>query len=205
MRLFSLRRLAVAGALGVVGLSLVGIGTNEVFTAQTTSHQQITAGTLSVAISSPSGSPDCSSASDGCQSLTLPPVGPTTSSFTTGDQAIIVTNTGNIALNELGLSFAVTNSTSDLATEAYVCLGTTGVGSGGTFSQIYNGPLAGLVGGSYIQNGSPLMVPNSTYSFVVNVYAGSETTACGAEVVAPLDPTAQSETTSLTSDFAFQG
>jgi predicted ribosomally synthesized peptide with SipW-like signal peptide len=204
MRILSLRRLAMAGALSVAGLSLVGMGTNAVFTAQTTSNQQITAGTVSVAISSPS-SPGCASASDGCQSLTLPPVGPTTSTFTTTDQTITVTNTGNIPLNELDLSFGVTNSGSDLATQAYVCLGTTGTVPGGPFSQISDDPLAGLVGASSIHSGTPLMVPGSTYTFLVNVYAGSETTACGAESVAPLTGDATTENVTLTSSFTFQG
>jgi len=195
----------MAGALSVAGLSLVGVGTNAVFTAQTTSSQQITAGTVSVAISSPS-SPGCTTAGDGCQSLTLPAVGPTTSIFTTGDQTIAVTNNGNIPVNELDLSFAVTNSSSDLATQAYVCLGTTGTVQGGpSFSQISDSPLASLAGASSIQNGTPLMAPGSTYYFVVNVYAGSETTACGAESVAPLTGNAPTENVTLTSSFTFQG
>jgi predicted ribosomally synthesized peptide with SipW-like signal peptide len=197
----------MAGALSVAGLSLVGVGTNAVFTAQTTSSQQVTAGTVSVAISSPS-SPGCTTAGDGCQSLTLPAVGPTTSIFTTGDQTITVTNNGNIPLNELDLSFAVTNSSSGLATEAYVCLGTTGVGTGVGFSTIYNDHLAGLVGGSYIQSGAPLMIPGSTYTFLVNVYAGpGEASACGTSSVttAALDTAAQAESVTLTSSFTFQG
>lgn len=204
MKLFSLRRVAMAGVLSVAGLSLIGMGTNAVFTAQTTSSQQITAGTVSVAISSPS-STDCATAAAGCQSLTLPPVGPTTPTFTTGDQVLSVTNSGNIPLTELDLSFAVTNSASALATEAYVCLGTTGTAPGGTVTEIYSGPLAGLVGGSYIQNGTPLMALGSSYYFVVNIYAGSQTTACGPESSAPLDTTAQSQSVALTSSFTFQG
>jgi predicted ribosomally synthesized peptide with SipW-like signal peptide len=197
----------MAGALSVAGLSLVGMGTNAVFTAQTTSSQQITAGTVSVAIWSPS-SPVCNSAAAACQSLTLPPVGPTTSSFTTGDQVIAVTNNGNIPLNELDLSFAVTNSNSDLAMEAFACFGTTYTVQGGPFTQISDNPLAGLVGASSIQNGNPLMAPGSTFYFVVNVYAGpGEVSACGTSGVATaaLDTAAQSDTVTLTSSFTFQG
>ncbi len=201
MRILSLRRLAIAGALGISGLSLVGLGVGAVFTAQTTSTQQITAGSVSVAISSPS-SATCPSASSDCASLALPTVGPVTSSFSTGDQTIIVTNTGTLGLSQLNLSFSLTNASSDLAAAAYVCLGTTGTGS--SFTQIYDGPLAGLVGGSYIQNGSPLLPPGSTYTFVVNIYAGSVSTACGSVSSPPLDSAAQVESVTLTSNFTVQ-
>lgn len=201
MKVLSLRRLAIAGALGVGGLSLVGVGADAVFTAQSTTSQQITSGTVSVAISSPS-SATCPTANSDCASLALPTVGPVTSSFTTDDETITVTDNGTLPLSELDLSFSLTNSASDLATGAYVCLGTTGTGSG--FSQIYDGPLAGLVGGSYIQNGSPLMTPGSNYTFIVNIYAGSELTACGSESSTPLDTAAQSESVTLSSSFTVQ-
>lgn len=202
MKIFSLRRLAVAGVLGVGGLGLIGVGANAVFTAQTTTSQEITAGTVSVAISSPS-SATCVSASNDCASLALPTVGPVTSSFTTGDETITVTNNGTLPLSELNLDFSLTNATSDLATGAYVCLGTTGTGSG--FTQIYDGPLAGLVGGSYIQSGSPLMPPGSTYTFLVNIYAGAGvTTACGTESSPPLDTLATTQSVTLTSSFTVQ-
>ena len=203
MKVLSLRRLAVAGALSIAGLSLIGVGTNAVFTVQTSSSQQITSGTVSVAIWSPS-STACNSATADCQSLTLPPVGPTISSFTTGDQVIAVTNDGNVPLNELDISFAVTNSTSDLASESYACLGTTGTDQAGTFTQLSDNPLADLVGASSIQSGSPLLAPGSSYYFVINVYAGAESTACGSESTTPLDQVALSQSVTVTTNFRLQ-
>jgi hypothetical protein len=211
MKILSLRRLAMAGALSVAGLSLIGMGANAVFTVQATGNQQIATGTASVAISSPSTT-GCAAVTSTCTSLTLPMVTPTTPSFTTGDQPLTVTNTGNIALTGLNLRFAVTDPTSVLASEVYVCVGTTGVGTGANFDRIWNGPLSGLVAGFFTQSGSPLMAAGSppaagpTDNFTVNIYAGpGEATACGTSTAPALSADAQTESITLTSNFTFQG
>src|ERR1039458_5655870 len=96
MKLFSLKNLAMTGALSVAGLGLVGVGAHAVFTAQTTSSQTILAGTPGVAISMPGTS--CPNADWKCTSVNMPEVGPTNSTFTSGDQVLTLTNTGNIPM-----------------------------------------------------------------------------------------------------------
>ena len=112
---------------------------------------------------------------------------------------------GDVPLTSLTLGFTVANPSSELAQEANVCIGTTGVAPGATFSQLYDGPLSGLVGQSFVQSGTPLLVPTSTDSFIVNFYAGRVTTACGAESVAPLGTVADWESVPVTINVAAQG
>src|ERR1017187_7526849 len=99
MKILRLRTMAMAGAVGILGLGLVGTGAHAVFTTSSASSQTITAGTLAVVLSAPDA-PLCTSYTDHCQSLTLNPAGPVGSSFTTGDQAVTATNTGNVPAYE---------------------------------------------------------------------------------------------------------
>jgi hypothetical protein len=83
----------------------------------------------------------------------------------------------------------VTYPTSALATEAYACVTSTGLGTGGVDYLIYNGPMSGASGLSYPQTPQVLTVsgtpPTSTPptgptdNYSVNLYAGSESTQCG--------------------------
>lgn len=215
MKLFSLKNLAMTGALSVAGLGLVGMGAHAVFTAQTTSSQEILAGTPGVAISMPGTS--CPNADWHCTSVTMPLVGPTNSTFTSGDQVLTLTNTGNIPMTEDTISFAVTSPTSALATEAQVCFGSTGLGTGGAWYPIYNGSLAGFNGVSYSQAGDVLTIAGTAYSmhapvdfgptdsFVLNVYAGAETTACGPSTAGSLGMDAISQSVVLTSTETYNG
>jgi hypothetical protein len=105
--------------------------------------------------------------------LTLNPLGPTGSSFTTGDQTVTITNEGNVGVNEITSTpsdiVAAGANNAALANEAYLCE----VSSG---QVIYNGPLASAPA----QAIAGTLNPGDTDSYTVNVYAGSEPTACGA-------------------------
>src|ERR1035438_9660317 len=117
MKFFSLRNLAMTGALGVAGIGLVGVGAHAVLTQNTTSSQQITAGTMNVTLSTTGAG----AVGNNTSALTLAPVGPTGSSFTTGDEVVTITNHSNIPVNITSIGTGSTYPTSVLATELYIC------------------------------------------------------------------------------------
>jgi hypothetical protein len=180
MKILKLRNMAMAGAMGVAGLGLVGTGAHAVFTQGTTSAQTINAGTLAVVVSAPN-SPLCASYTDGCQSLTLNPLGPVGSTFTTGDQAVTATNTGNIPAHETSWTLTASPG-SKLVNEASVCIVRQALsGSWPGRWVYYNGPLSDVNGVLVPISGWPELIPGgATDTYTVSVYAGTETTACGA-------------------------
>jgi len=171
------RTIAMVGAMSVAGLGLIGAGAHAVFTTSTTSSQQVTAGNLSVVLQGPA-----SATGNGTPTVQLAPVGPTQSSFTTGDQEVDMVNNGNINADEITLTLNTTYPTSALAGELNVCLISTGLGvPAGDYFLFYNGPLTGVIGVSYnVANPSDVLVPGGTDDTFINVYAGDEATACGA-------------------------
>ncbi len=168
MKIMNIRTLAVLGVSGAAGLGLIGVGSHAAFTQDTASNQSITAGTMKVVISE--GDPTASSGS----SLALAPLVSAGSSFTTGDHTITITNQGNVAVNEItstpGDTVAAGVNNAALASHAYLCE----VSSG---TVIYNGLLQSAPAQAI--NGS--LAADATDSYTVNVYAGSEPTACGTE------------------------
>ena len=186
----------VVVVMSIVGLDLIGVGAHATFTQNTTSAQTITAGTWGVTLSgSCVGGTTCpvdtsnnlfSLSSDGAK-LTFTPYITTesTSSFSTGDQEVTATSTGNVQLTD---PTWVVNATggSDLANQAYVCATSTGIGVGGANLVLYNGLLSDFTGTTYALSGDVLSTtgtPSSTLgptdNLVVDVYAGNETTPCG--------------------------
>ena len=86
-----LRFVAMTGVLSLAGLGLVGAGAHAVFSTNVTATQQITSGSLHVAIWD-TLDPTCPNAAANCQATTLatpPAVG---SSFVVGPEPIYVTN-----------------------------------------------------------------------------------------------------------------
>jgi hypothetical protein len=130
--------------------------------------QSITAGSMSVAVSSPTGTQSADH-----RTVTLADVGPTGSTFAAISH-VDITNTGNIPATEVQLSAsAVTGGGAAgvaLKGEMYVKI----ISSGQTF---YNGTLSGLIaGGPYsLGNGS---LPDN---FDVTFYAGGPAQADGTD------------------------
>ena len=181
MKLFKFKNLAMMGAMSVAGLGLVGAGAHAVFTSSTASTQTITAGTLAVVVSAPHST--CPSYTYGCQSLILNPVGPVGSTFTTGDQAVTATNTGSVPAYETSWTLTASPG-SQFVNEASLCIVRQALSGPyeGTWVY-YNGPLSDENGVVVPIAGWPALIPGpggATDTYTVNVYAGSETTACGA-------------------------
>ncbi len=198
MKLLKVRNIALAGVVSVAGLGLIGVGAHAVFTTSTVSAQTITAGTPSVTLSGscfPGGT--CAagtgySVSPDGASLSFTALANQGSTFTTGDQMVTATNTGGIPLTELTFTLTAAGSPA-MAGESSVCVASTGLGTNGANPfVIYNGALSGVLGTAYSQAGDTLTIAGTAYSggpppasgptdnYIVNVYAGNETTACGA-------------------------
>jgi predicted ribosomally synthesized peptide with SipW-like signal peptide len=150
-------------------MGLIGVGAHAVFTQNTVSAQTITAGTMNVTLSST----EVGVSGNNTATLTLPAVGPVNSSFTTGDQLVTITNNSNISVLEIESTPGQTNGGSPqsiaFAAEAYLCE----VSSG---EVIYNG----LLSGAGPQAIAGTLAAGGTDNYSVNIYAGSEPTACGA-------------------------
>jgi hypothetical protein len=122
--------------------------------------------------------------------LTFSSYAPSKASFSTGDQEVNATNTGNLPVSDPTWVVGA-NAGTDLLSGAYVCATSTGIGTDDTNVVLYNGPLSGFVGTSYALTGdvlSPTGPPTATSgptdNLVVDVYAGSETTLCGSNTTA---------------------
>jgi hypothetical protein len=175
---------------------LIGFGVHATFTQSTTSAKAITAGTWGATLSGScidgttcpvDLSNNLFSLSPDGATLTFTPylTSASTSSFSTGDQEVTATSTGNIQLTN---PTWVVNATggSDLKNQAYVCATSTGIGTGLTNTVLYNGPLSLFTGTSYSLPGDVLSTTGPitatsgpTDNLVVDVYAGSEPTLCG--------------------------
>jgi predicted ribosomally synthesized peptide with SipW-like signal peptide len=172
-----LKTMAMTGMMSLAGLGLVGAGAHAVFTQNTVSSQQITAGTMNVQLSTTAVGANLSANG---QTLTFANFGPTGSTFTTGDLAVTITNYSNFAVSELVSTPGDTydgsggpaSPNSLLAAEAYLCETSSG-------TVIYNGLLSAApaqpIGGTL----AAYPTSGDTDGYTVNIYAGSVTTACG--------------------------
>jgi predicted ribosomally synthesized peptide with SipW-like signal peptide len=160
-----LRTVALTGVMSLAGLGLVGAGAHAAFSTSTTSSQTITAGTLSVVLSSPTAT-----SGNGTTALTLPSVTNVGSSFISPAQLITITNNGSVTANEINLQVTDSGS-SALQTEMYLCLysDSTIVFNGTVKADEALGNMA--IGGS--------IAPSATDSYTAVFYAGDENTGCG--------------------------
>ncbi len=190
-----LRAVPLVGVMSIACLGLIGVGVHATFTSSTSSGQSITFGipdpTLSGSCVSGTNCPlDASNAlytlsTDGT-TLTFTADVPSDSTFTTGDEQVIATNTGNLPLTDPTWTLTA-NVGAQLEGEAYVCATSTGIGTGDTNFLLYNGPLSAFTATSYALD-SAVLSPSGTAAtatsgptdnFTVDVYAGSEPTQCG--------------------------
>jgi predicted ribosomally synthesized peptide with SipW-like signal peptide len=161
-----LRTIAVVGGLGVAGLALIGAGAAATFTQNTTSSQQITAGTMNVTLSAPGAS------GNNTANIALANVGPVGSTFTTPATVVTITNNGNIPVSEIALQVGDTTNNATLKSEAWACFYSDG-------QLLVNEPLTTVEGyGAATVGGAIAPGATDTYTFVI--YAGSIDNGCGA-------------------------
>jgi predicted ribosomally synthesized peptide with SipW-like signal peptide len=158
------RTIATVGVMSIAGLGLIGAGAHAVFTASTTSSQAISAGTLSVVLSSPGAE------GNNTPTIALPSVGPVGSSFISPAQLITITNNGTVPANEIKLQVTDSGS-SALQTEMYMCLYSDSyITFNGTVAQDEALGNMGWVG---------TIPAEATDSYTAVFYAGDENTGCG--------------------------
>jgi predicted ribosomally synthesized peptide with SipW-like signal peptide len=174
MKLFSIRNLAMTGALSVAGLGLVGMGAHAVFTQSTTSQQDITAGTMNVTLYSATAS-----GGNNTPSLTLASAGPETSTFMS-TYGVTITNNSNIPVNEIAYTLtdpgAYANGASlALNNQVWACLYSNSPGNQWIY---FNEPLTTAI--SYGQSAviEPLAAGASD-NYTLIIYAGTVNTGCG--------------------------
>ncbi len=168
------RTIAMVGAMSIAGLGLIGVGAHAQFTTNTVSSQVVTSGNLSVVLYATGAT------NNGTANITLPAVGPTQSSFTTGDQVVTMYNNGNIGASEIQFSLNSTYLGSALEQGLYLCVTSTGLGVPfGEDYQFYNGTLDGAITASPFGLGGTVIPPGGSDSIDFNIYAGDQTTNCG--------------------------
>ena len=163
------RTLLVSSVIAVAGLGLIGVGSNAVFTQDTVSSQQITAGTMNVVISA---------AGHEGSTVALPAVGPTNSSFATAVTKVTITNKGNIAVQEIfstpGVEAGGDSASQALKAQVYLCEVSFDPAQNADVV-IYNG----LLSAAKQQGIQGTLAPLATDNYTATYYAGDVTTPCG--------------------------
>lgn len=172
---------ALAGA-ALAGIALVGVGASATFTASTSSGQKITAGTLNVVAWAPEA-PGCRTADAGCQSLTLPDVGPVGSTFETPATHVFVTNKGDIPAFYDAIQITETdngtNESAALKNQSNICI--MSHDPSGTWVE-GNGPLLTALALNPTVKQNPVQLnPGESGEYWVSMYAGKNS-ACGTTV-----------------------
>ena len=111
------RKVFTVGALGVAAFALIGAGASATFSDGAEAKQVISAGTMNMTITSPEAG--ALRTTDG-KTLTLKPYGPVGSTFSTGAQTIIVSNSSNIDAKMVKLVVTAPTSNDELKDGIYV-------------------------------------------------------------------------------------
>jgi len=166
---FSRSTLTLAG-IAVLGIAGVGIGAGATFTDAVNATQSITAGTLNMTVAGPTGS------TTNGKTVTLAAVGPVASTFTTGPQRVVTTNSGNITASAILLSASDTNNNGTFQSELYVRIESwAGPNMSGAKVVVYDGTLAYMESHPMAIQGP--ILPGQTDPFDVTYYAGSGSAA----------------------------
>jgi signal peptidase I len=150
---------------GGVVAAVVGSGAGATFTESVFATQQVNAGHLDVTLTGPG-----TTSTDG-NTITLTPLGPLGSTFTSGAQSITISNVGNVAAKQVSLAATETHSAGAGAAFANE-VGVTVKDGGAT---VYDGLLSGLIASPVALTGS--IAPNGTRTLRVTFYAGSGSVA----------------------------
>lgn len=163
----------------MMGLGLIGVGAHAAFTTTTQSHETVSAGILSVILQGNSSTVTNGNTS---KSVTLKASTTNASSFTTGTIKLTVINNGTVTAHAItskpGETFTSSNSADKaLAQQLYVCIASTTVFHPTQFDVLYNGKLATAP----TQAVAGTLAKGAKTTYTINVYAGTETTACGSQ------------------------
>lgn len=172
--------------VALVGIAAIGVGAAATFTESTSSTQTITAGTLDVSLSSPE-IPGCTDASNKCDAVTLPPVGPVGSTFESDPITITLNNTGTIPAFFDAIQISETHgsaaASAALRNQINVCI--QGSDPSGTWVE-GNGPLWAAIAlvPTVKQNPVRLDPGDGDATYAVSFYAGQDSSYCGTTISA---------------------
>ena len=175
----------VVGVAGVAiaGAAFIGSGAGATFTTSTTSSQKVTAGTLHVAVSA-NGATCANGDASGCHALTLPDVGPVSSTFDSTPTVVTIKNTGNIPAYFDSIQMSETHNadtaSAALRNEMNVCIKSTD--PSGTWVE-GNGPLLKAISlNPTVKENLVKVMPGQTESYQVEFYAGQDSAGCASTV-----------------------
>jgi hypothetical protein len=176
------RKFVTGAALAVASFALMTAGASATFTDKLSPAQQVTAGTTGLRITDGAGGVV---SADG-KSVTLPVLGPVSSTFESTHRVITLTNTGDIDLTAVAFQLSETHAgaanNNALASQLNVCVQSADK-SGGPRTE-GNGPLWAAVNLVPTLARNPLVMShnpggvNHSMTFSVDVYAGKDSTQC---------------------------
>jgi hypothetical protein len=136
------RKFITVGAVGVAAFALIGAGASATFQDSVTAAQAINVGTLSLNIRPLAGS----GTNVDEKTLSLTPIGPTASTFSTTPVAFQVNPTGDITAKTYQLGLSETNTDANLA-NLWVHITShnpTASAPNNTTDVLYDGPISGF-------------------------------------------------------------
>ena len=160
------RKVFTVGALGVAAFALIGAGASATFLDGAQAKQVITAGTMNITITSPESG--AWRTTDG-KTLTLKPYGPVGSTFSTGAQTIIVSNSSNIDAKMVKLVVTAPTSNDELRDGIYVK-----IDMGDPKVTVYDGLLTDLQSSSDPAIKGQTIAHGSSMAADVTFYAGAD-------------------------------
>lgn len=181
MKLFSLKNLAMTGALSVAGLGLVGVGAHAVFTQNTTSQQTINAGTMNVTLHSDGAT--VLYGTDNTAALVLAPTNSHEGSSFAEVYHVVMTNNSNIPVSEVSFQLGATNDgsgpSSVMQAGLWACLYASDAGASGPGEIYFNSPLnTAITWGAGASKFLQLPV-GGTDDYTLVIYAGPSDNGCG--------------------------
>jgi predicted ribosomally synthesized peptide with SipW-like signal peptide len=177
-----LKSIAMTGVLSLAGLGLVGAGAHAVFTQNTTSAQTITAGSMNVTLHSDGANVVVSG--NNTANLVLAPINAAEGSSFVEAYHVIMTNNGNIPVNEITYQLTDSQNGSSasvaLQTEMWACLYSgTGNMYGNEGEVYFNSPLTTVTGWGAGASKFLTLPVGTTDDYTVVIYAGSTDNGCG--------------------------
>ncbi len=172
MKLLRLRTVALVGGLGVAVMGLVGTGVHAAFTTATSSVQSINTGTLDMTLFSPF--PGVTG--NGMPHIRFAELGPESSTFTTWDQLVTITNRSDIVVSDIT---AISGDCTDGSPASVAFANEVSLCEVSLDKVIYNG-LLHLAPALAIDDAlAAFGQPGNTLDYPFNIFAGHALTACG--------------------------
>ena len=182
MKLFSIRNLAMTGALSVAGLGLVGMGAHAVFTQNTTSQQTIQAGSMNVTLHADGAT--TLYGTDNTANVILAPTNSDEGSSFAEVYHVTMTNNSNIPVSEVSFQLGATNDNSPaswtMQAGLWACLYAGSGAMNGNEGEIYfNSPLNTAINWGAGASKFLTLAKGATDDYTLVIYAGPSDNGCG--------------------------